>query len=406
VVLVKLKPEPPKQPPRIPRPLVEVASVPDSVARVLVRGFGTVRAKRSIEVVPQVSGEIISKADDFEPGAFFAAGDVLLRIDDTDYVLAVERAEAEVARARYNLATAEEEAEVARREWDQLRSSGSSADDFATAPNPLVFREPQLALARADLAAAEAALQQARVNLDRCTLRAPFAGRTLSAEADQGQYVRMGTPIGSIYATDVAEIVVSVPDADLAWITVPSSPDDGGTGAVVDIQADFAGAVHHWEGRAVRLGGAVDRQSRQVPVVVEVAEPYRRVGDRPPLVEGMFVEAVFAGEAPTGSVAIPREALRPDSVVWVVQPDETIAVRKVQVARAGVEQAIITGGLAPGEEVCTSNLQYVTDGMLVRVAGRAVAGADTTEPAAGVTEDRATGGSADGGEVVAEGETP
>jgi RND family efflux transporter MFP subunit len=306
-----------------------------------------------------------------------------LRIDDTDYVLAVERAAADVARARYNLATAEEEAEVARREWEQIQS-GRAPVDTATTPSPLVFREPQLALARAELAAAEATLRQARVNLDRCSLRAPFAGRTLQAAVDRGQYVRAGSPVGAIYATDVAEITISIADADLAWIPVPRGPDDPRSRAPVEVRAEFAGAVHAWPGHAVRLGGAIDRQSRLVPVVIEVADPYRASGERPPLVEGMFVEVVFSGDAPAGAVKIPRVALRPDSRVWIVTDDETIEIRTVTVARAGVNEAIITAGLAPGDRICTSNLQYVTDGMEVRVA--AGVRTDTPQAPEGPTE--------------------
>lgn len=368
-LLIRLRPQPPKRPAAVRRPVIEVQQITHETAPIRVRGFGTVRAKRSVEIVPQVSGQIVRKSEAFEPGAFFRSGSLLLMIDDTDYALAAERAAAEVARARYNLATAEEEAEAARREWEQLQREDRSADLYPEAPNPLVFREPQLALARAELKAAEASLSQARVNLARCTLTAPFDGRVMRADVDVGQYVRAGTVVGAIYATDAAEITVSIPDADLAWISVPQSPEDGGAGQPVDIRAEFSGAIHHWAGQAVRLGGAIDQQSRQVPVVIEVTEPYRRVGDRPPLVEGMFVEAVFTTPPPAGAVTIPRTALRPGDQVWVVTADQRIEIRPVTVARAGVAAAVITAGLKPGETICVSNLQYVTDGMAVRVAG-------------------------------------
>jgi len=137
----------------------------------------------------------------------------------------------------------------------------------------------------------------------------------------------------------------------------------------VRIVAEFAGAVHEWSGRTVRTGGAIDQQSRLVSAVVEVVEPYDTTGERPPLVPGMFVEARFLGRAPAGAVAIPRSALRPGDRVWVVTEQQTIDIRPVAVARAGVERAIVTDGIAVGEAVCVSNLQYVTAGMQVRTAG-------------------------------------
>jgi RND family efflux transporter MFP subunit len=331
-----------------------------------IQSFGSVQAKRTVSVVPRVSGEVLYKSRHFEAGGFFTAGDVLLRIDDTDYVLAAEQARSNVAQAEYQLALAEEEAQVSRREWDRIGGQGLGADPDA-APTPLVLHEPQLKLARANLEAARAALVQAELNLERCSVTAPFDGRVLESNVDIGQYIRAGTALGTLYGTDVAEVTVSIADDDLAWIAVDYDAEGGGL--PVDVSAEFAGAVHHWEGRAVRLGGAVDPRSRLVNVVIEIPDPYVRSGDRPPLVEGMFVDVLFTSAPPPGSLVIPRTALRPDDRVWVIDADSRLDIRDVTVARAGVHQAVVTGGLNPGERVCTSNLQYVTQGMPVRVAG-------------------------------------
>ena len=364
VVMIKTKPQARRQKPPAPQPRVTVYTIGQETEPVKIKGFGSVKAKRSVNITPRVSGEVVEKSADCEPGGYFIAGQLLLKIDDTDYLLAVARAEADVAQAEVNLARAEEEAQVARREWAEIGSRGLAGSGEETEPSPLVLHEPQLKLAQAGLEAARAALRQARVNLERCSIIAPFAGRVLDVDIDVGQYLRAGNPIGTIYATDIAEITVPVPDDDLAWIRL----DQAGSGAgQVQITADFAGAHHVWTGRAVRLGGAVDARSRLVPVVVEVDNPYQEDGTRPPLVEGMFVEVTFPGTPPAGAVVIPRSALRPDNRVWVVAPGDTLRIREVTVAQAGIDEALVTDGLMPGELVCTSNLQYVTDGMAVRV---------------------------------------
>jgi multidrug efflux pump subunit AcrA (membrane-fusion protein) len=125
-----------------------------------------------------------------------------------------------------------------------------------------------------------------------------------------------------------------------------------------------------------------------VPVVVEIPDPYERSGERPALVEGMFVEVVFTAPPPAGAVVIPRAALRPGDRVWVVDDERALRIRDVAVARAGVEQAVVTEGLAAGDLVCTSNLQYVTDGLPVRIedepapAGPPSGDAETDAPTA------------------------
>jgi len=365
VAMVKMRPEAERKAQTKPRPVVTAFTIETGAQTVTVRGFGSVKAKRSVDLVPQVSGEIIEKSATFEAGAYCAAGDILLRIDDTDYALAAARAEADVAQAALNLALAEEEALVAREEWERHGSSSTAGEREAT---DLVLRKPQLELAEATLASAQAALRQAQVNLGRCVICAPFDGRVLAANGDVGQYLRSGNMIGTVYATDIAEVTVQVADNDLAWIDVTQGGGDDAHTAVT-ISAEFAGHRHTWDGRAVRLGGAVDSRSRLVPVVVEIQNGYRRDGDRPPLVDGLFVEVLFNGTPAAASVVIPRTALRPENKVWVIDDESRINIRRVDVSRAGVDQAVISAGLAPGERVCTSNLQFVTEGLPVRVEG-------------------------------------
>ena len=370
VVLIKIKPKAQRQRPASPRPLVEAYTIAEVSQPVHIKGFGTVRAKRKVNITPQVSGEIIEKSPVFEPGGAFTEGEVLLRIDDTDYALAAAQAAANVAQAEYSLAMAEEEAQVARDAWmrvdgDDLLNNGTNGREASG----LVLHEPQLKLARANLESARAALRQARVNLDRCIITAPFDGAVLTADADQGQYLRAGTAIGFIHATDVAEITVSVPDDDLAWIGIENGACPAGPVTTVTISAEFAGARHTWEGHAVRLGGAVNDRSRLVPVVVEVKDPYAMAGDRPPLIEGMFVQVAFSAKPEAGSVIIPRSALRPGNEVWIIAPDRTLEIRPVELSRTGVEEAVVSNGLAVGERICTSNLQFVTPGLPVRVEG-------------------------------------
>lgn len=369
VAMVKMRPTPPKRP--VPRhlPTVNVMTVEASAPRVTVQGHGTVAARSRISVVPQVSGVVLRTGAGLETGGAFAAGDVLLRLDDSDYRLAVESARAQVARQEVALAQAEQEAEIARREWSRIRE-----DDPETLvkPNALVLHGPQLKLAQAELEAARAALAKAELDLERCTVRAPFAGRTLEESVDAGQYVRAGNPVATIYATDVAEVTVPLTDADLAFFAHPDAV--GGAGAAAEAAVEFAGRRHVWPGRVVRLSGALDPRTRLVDVVVALEDAYIPVGDRPAILDGTFVDVTIHGDVLDGAVVLPRAALRDDGRVWVVDGDGRLRFRDVTVARADRESALVTGGLAAGEQVIVSAMEVVVDGMEVRVAGRPGAG--------------------------------
>ncbi len=369
IIMVKMRPQPHKQRPPRPHPVVSVMTVGLDDHPIRLTGYGTVQAKLRIDVIPQVNGRIAFKSPFFEAGETIAQGDTLIRIEETDYLQGRAQAQANLAQMQLNLALAEQSAQVAREEWNRLQGSTVPGEDTPE-PSPLVLQEPQLNQARAAVAAAEATLDLAQANLDRCTLTAPFSGRVLSADVDAGQYLRAGNPVGSLYALEKAEVVVPLPAEDMSWIKTGANPGvDPYAGDRVTIVAEYAGQEFTWAGYAARLGGAIDKTNRQVPVVVEIDDPFVARGDRPALLTGMFVTAVFEGAPPAGAVVIPREALRPGNKVWVITPERTITIRPVQVARAGTRDAVITDGLAPGEMICTSNLQFVTEGLPIRIQG-------------------------------------
>jgi len=352
-----------------PAPIVEIITVSAETPRGDVVGSGTVSARREISLVAQVAGKAITVSGSFRAGGAFRKGDMLLKLEATDYEAALAAARAQVSRMEFELSRAEEEAEIAREEWTALEGSGRES-----AP-PLAWHEPQLGLARANLDASRAALAKAKLDLERTEIRAPFDGLTLRSNVDDGQFVPMGAAVGQIHGIETAEIRVPVPDGDLAWIEVPTprvGPDGGfhppSLGSRAVVSADFAGRRHRWEGCVARAEAGVDERSRMVALIIEVDDPYRLEGGRPPLAVGMFVEVRIEGRSIPETVAIPLRALRDRGRVWVVSADTTLAIRPVEVARAGLHDAIVSTGLSPGERIVTSRIEAPVDGMRVRVA--------------------------------------
>lgn len=363
VLMIKLRPEPPKRPALSVRPVVRTVHVGAEQPAVTVSGFGTVRSRQRVQLTPQVTGTAVYKSESLETGGAFRSGEVLLRIDDADYVLAVDTAAAAVARAEYQLARAEQEAEIARREWEQIQAG--SDPERRVRPNPLVLHGPQLKLARADVASARAALAKAELDLARCEIRAPFTGRVVAESVDVGQYVRAGTAVGEVYATAFPEITVPLDDADLAFFDPPTA----GRGARAEIVAEFAGEEHVWRGHVTRVSGALDERTRMVDVVIAVDDDPAPAADRPALLEGLFVTVRILGRPLEGAVELPRAALRDGDTVWLVAPDSTIRIREVTVARKGRDTVLVAEGLAVGDAVIVSSLEVVTEGMEIRVAG-------------------------------------
>lgn len=364
LLLVVAKPQAEPEIHSPPAPLVRVVEAVAGDVELVVRAQGRVAPRTEIDLVAEVSGKVAEVAPSLAAGGFFATGDVLVRIEHRDYELAVERGKAEVARAEVAVAMEEAEAEVAVREWKSLREGE---------PPALVARGPQLAEARARLAAASAALEQAEIDLGRTRVKAPFDGRVRQESVDVGQFVGRGSVLARIYSTDAAEIRIPLPDVELAYLDLPlayrgESAEAEGPRAVV--AADFAGRRYRWEGRIVRTEGQIDATTHMVHAVARVDDPYGKPGegDRPPLAAGMFVDVEVAGRTLAGVVSVPRTALRGRDQVLVVEGGATLRVRSVEIARREHDRVLISKGLAGGEQVCISPLDVAVDGMAVRVA--------------------------------------
>ena len=349
-------------------PLVRAVVTQPGEARIDIHTHGTVRPRTESNLVTELDGSLIETSPNFETGGFFRRGEVLARIDAADYEAALERARAERARA-------ESEHDRARKELERRRALASSG---AASPAQLDDALNRERVTAAQARAARAELSRAQRDLERTWLRAPFDGRVREKTADLGQFVKRGERIARLYAIDYAEILLPISDADMAHADVPDSSrgDDAADGPEVILSADWRGERREWSGRVVRTEGEIDPRTRMVRVVARVDDPYGRNGDagRAVLPVGLFVEARILGRRVDGVFELPRAAMRGSDRIFVIDPDDRLRFRAVEILRARGEEVLVSAGLAAGERVCVSPLDAAVDGMRVRVAEPEAAG--------------------------------
>jgi membrane fusion protein, multidrug efflux system len=363
-LMVRSRPEVQLTPREVTLPLVRAMEVPRSEHRFLVHAQGTVTPRTEIHMAAEVAGRVVQVSDTFADGGFFEAGETLLELDRRDYELAVTRAQAGLAQAEVRLQREEAEAEVARQEWATLGEGQGGA---------LLLREPQLAEARAGVASARAILEAAMLDLERCRIQAPFAGRVRTKRADIGQFVARGEVVARVYAVDYVEVRLPLPLEDLGYLELPvpyRGETAGREGPSVRLRASVGGRRHEWEGRIVRTEGEIDPRTRMLTAVARVDDPYARSQDwsRPPLAVGLFVDAEIEGRA-AGQVRLaPRAAVRLDGRLMVVDRDNRLRFRRVEILRMEGEWVVFEEGLELGDRVCLTPLEIAVDGMEVRLA--------------------------------------
>lgn len=347
-------------------PLVETVTVELRDHQFTVQAQGNVSARTEIDLAVEISGKVEWISDAMAAGGFFKEGDNLVRIEKRDFELAVVSARSLLAQAKATLAREEAEAAVALREWKELGNGKASL---------LLKREPQLARARAAVEAANARVEKAERDLNRCVIRAPFAGRVERKTVDVGQFVNRGAPLGRLYSVDRAEVRLPIPEEDLAFLNlslgfrVDAAPNN--PGPKVRLRATVAGTNQSWTGRIVRTEGRIDSRSRMTYAVAQVIDPYGLRSDtkEAPLPVGLFVDCEIEGRTASDTATLPRRALRNGDEIWVLDADDRLRVRQVDVLRAGRKEVVIGSGLKSDELVCVSSLDAVVDGMTVRVAG-------------------------------------
>lgn len=360
--VVVLSPEVAVRPPAVQPPLVRVVRAKTEDLQLRVRTQGTVEPRTETDVIPEVHGRVTFMSPSLAAGGFFEEGELLLAIDKRDYEIALERAEANLVRRESEARLANTHLDRALKLSDRGVLSASAMDEAKNAAR----------VAEAALRDARATLDQAKLDLQRTEIHAPFAGRVRQENVDLGQVVTRGVSIAKLYAVDYAEVRLPVPDEQLAYLDMPLQYRGGGDDrrpVEVELTADFAGREHVWRGEVVRTEGEIDARTRMVNVIARVDDPYGRPDgrERPPLAVGMFVHAEILGRELDEAIVLPRLALRAGNRVLVVGDDERMRYRDVDVVREDLDVVVLRSGVAPGELVCVSPIVEVADGMQVRV---------------------------------------
>lgn len=347
--LSQLKPPPETKEAADVAVLVEVMPLEMSKANFTVQSQGTVKPRTETILSAEVSGSIVRISPKFIAGGVFDRNEELLRIDPTNYTVAVDRAEALLEQRQIEYDGAQ-----------KLRAQGYRA-------------EAELAAAAAALAGARADLTRARKDVERTSIRLPYQGMVRAKEVDLGRYVSPGTRLGVVFATDFAEVRLPLTDSDLAFVNLPGALDiaesgDDADGPAVRFFATQRGMEASWNGRIVRSEGVVDERSRVTFAVARIVDPYQLQpqAQGTPLPMGTFVGAQIDGLVVDDVIRVPRSALRGNDQLMFVDDDDRLRIRVVDVMRADAEFAYIRDGAEVGEKISLTAIEAPINGMLVR----------------------------------------
>ncbi|MCL2913561.1 efflux RND transporter periplasmic adaptor subunit [Shewanella corallii] len=358
MLLMMTREEPEKREEEVKLTVVDARNASQQRVSLNLPSYGVVEPKHKTQLVAEVTGRLLTIAPEFVAGGVVKKGQQLAMIEQSDYEADLAQAQASLAQAQAAL-----EEEIARGEVAKIEFR-----DFDNGvPPELGLRKPQLKKEQANVKFAQAALDRAKRNLERTVIRAPFDGIVKARSVDLGQYVTLGTNLGELFNTDIAEVRLPLANSDLAYLESVDNPD-----TEVVLTADLAGRQVTWQGNIVRSEGVIDAGNRMVYLVAEVEDPYlhgnKSLGELP-LKFGTFVNATIRGRTVEGIVKLPRHLVR-NSEVAMVKGDNTIEMRVVNVVRTDTNHVYIKDSIKDGELVSYTPINTLEAGEEVKLLGQ------------------------------------
>lgn len=312
---------------------------------------GSARAELETDLSFKVSGNLVSRSADI--GDTVAAGELVARLDDTDYRVQVQEAEAGLARAQAELRNAEASYERTRELYENRSASRSELDAARAGAES----------ARAQVRASQQQLEAARLQLSYTRLTAPQDCSVAQVLAEVNQNVSAGQSVIRVNCGQCAEVVVSVPETEIrrvnqgttVQVDIDAIPGDPLVGVVSEVSvASGAGATYPVTVSLQEGCGSV-RSGMAADVLFRFVNP----GSQGTLI----VPFVAVGEDADGRFVYVLESASVEDGTW------TATRRSVEVGGPASAGLVIADGLAAGERIATAGVRRLVDGQTVTLLG-------------------------------------
>jgi multidrug efflux system membrane fusion protein len=348
---------------------VVVAPVTTGEFQVKDHTIGTVSIDATVQVKSRVDGQVMSA--EFTEGQMVRKGDLLFSLDPLPFQAELQQAEAQLAR---------DQAQLANAQHDMKRFSQLTAKGFATT------QENEQATAQAKIMTAatmsdQAAIDLAKLQLGYTEIRSPIDGKTGRILVEPGNLVKANDlPLVVINQLQPIAVTLSLPQRDLPLLQRRMAK--GKLAVIISIPGDPTGS---------RLKGKVDFINNAVNAAsgtIELKASFDNADLR--LVPGQLVDAVIVLQTLDAAVTIPSEAVNDGQdgrYVYIVKPDNTVAVQNIKVAHEDGGVSVISEGLKNGDRVVVDGQLRLAPGMKISIKeSKAAMSQDAADQTEGQTQ--------------------
>lgn len=389
-----------KQPPertKSPEKPVPVRAIKAAKTNIIPRtsGYGVVQPARVWQGVAKVSGPVVKLHPRLKPGVILQAGEALLHIDSSEYQLALEQVDAELAAAEIKISNAEQLLPIEQRNLDllkedearksQLRSAGSTPQTTLDAARRATLaaqtKLQSLKNTIAELTAEKKVLAARRANaaldLERTVMKAPFDLRITEVLTEEAQFANKGQVLVKADGIDQMDVTAHIPMGRLrflvrgtggaGWLLQDGEEPSGPLQLDAVVRSKRPHGTISWPAKVSRIASNLDPQTQTVGIVVSVEDPYGKAvpGQRPILAPDTFVEVELSGRPLEDEIVVPASALH-QGKLYVVNEENRLDIRPAQVKFYQGSFAVLAKGASEGDLIVLTELVPAVDGMLLK----------------------------------------
>ena len=352
------------------RPLqVEVLQVEKEDFPIIITGYGEVKALNVVPIAPEVAGKIIKIHPRLEAGEIIPKGDVLFKIDPTDYMTVRKT-------GRKRLTILKRSHELAKKEYGRVRKLFEK-NSVGTLTGVETAEKVMLSVAD-QINQISQVLETAETNLKRCEARAPFNARIKSVSLEKGQYVTPGQNVVTLADDSVLEIQVPIDSRDARkWLRFDREKINAKIAwfsGLEQIPCKISRTENNngqtWDGRLDRVV-KFDQQTRTLTVAVRIdaATTVIKNSLSLPLVEGMFCSVKIPGKILNNVIQLPRQAVSFENTVYLAVSNRLKTV-PVKVARIEGEHTYVADGLNVGDMVVVTRVIDPLENALLKITNQ------------------------------------
>jgi RND family efflux transporter MFP subunit len=361
-LLTDNKPTPEKTEAKIHTPVIPYTVAKSSEVSIPIFSRGKVSPAQTRLISSEVPGLVTFVSEQLINGGLVKQDELLIQLDPQPFILDIAQKQSTLDQAKLQFYETKAKARVAK------KGAGKNASDYA-------LYVPQLRYANSQVDAANAALEYAKKQLEKTSIKAPINGKVIMANIHLGEYLQATQELAKIYGTKTVEVRLPLNDHQISLLGLQYSKQKAESINALPkvLIKNFQDDSIIWYGTITRTEG--ERDKNQLLYVIATVDNNDTLNSKSrPLLPGSFIEAIITGNLQTELHILPRDSLQAEDNLWTISKENRISRKPVDVIYRGKDQIYITSGINLGERIVTGSFSNLVDGLLVEPKVRKLSG--------------------------------